>query len=115
MRRALAPLLFEDAQRGGEPASFPVTPTQHSPAAQAKVRRKGPADNLPIQSFRDLLRDLATLVKNRIQPTLKSIPPFEVVTRPTPLQKRALELLDSNTGRSAASAQHPHAACRKQD
>jgi Transposase DDE domain len=81
MRRALAPLLFADEHRG------------EAAAAEAKARSKRSADNLPVQSFRDLLRDLATIVKNRIQPALKSVAPFEIVTRPTPLQKQALQLL----------------------
>jgi transposase len=93
LRRTLAPLLFEDEQRGAQPAPSPVAPAQRSASALAKARTKRTPDNLPVQSFRDLLRDLATIVKNRIQPTLKSIPPFDVVTRPTPLQQRALELL----------------------
>jgi hypothetical protein len=93
MRRTLAPLLFEDEQRGAQPAVSPVAPAQRSASALAKARTKRTPDNLPVQSFRDLLRDLATIVKNRIQPTLESIPPFDVVTRPTPLQQRALELI----------------------
>jgi hypothetical protein len=93
LRRTLAPLLFEDEQRGTPPAASPVAPAQRSASALAKARTKRTPDNLPIQSFRDLLRDLATIVKNRIQPTLKSIPPFEVVTRPTALQQRALDLI----------------------
>lgn len=96
MRRALAPLLFEDQQRGEQPAASPVAPAQRSASAQAKARRKRTADNLPVQSFPDLLGDLATIVKNRIQPTLKSLSPFDVLTRPTPLQKRALELLGAS-------------------
>ena len=86
-------MLFEDEQQAAQPASSPVAPAQRSASALAKARTKRTPDNLPVQSFRDLLRDLATIVKNRIQPTLKSIPPFNVVTRPTPLQQRALELI----------------------
>jgi transposase len=93
LRRAWASLLFDDQRSGEPPATSPVTPAKRSASAQAKAQTKRTPDNLPVQSFRDLLRDLATIVKNRIQPTLKSIPPFEVVTRPTPLQKRALELI----------------------
>jgi hypothetical protein len=93
MRRALAPLLFQDEHRGEQPAASPVAPARRSASAEAKARRKRNADNLPVQSFRDLLRDLATIVKNRIQPALKSVAPFDIVTRPTPLQKQALQLL----------------------
>jgi hypothetical protein len=46
-----------------------------------------------VQSFQDWLKDLATIVKNTIQPQLKSLPAFEVITRPTPAQQHALQLL----------------------
>jgi transposase len=91
MRRALAPLLFAD-QQPPQPRS-PVAPAQRSDSAQAKARTKRAPDGLAIQSFHDLLKDLATIVQNRIQPMLKSVAPFEIVTRPTPLQKHALQLL----------------------
>ena len=93
LRRALAPLLFTDEHRGEPPAASPVAPARRSASAEAKARHKRNADNLPVQSFRDLLRDLATIVKNRIQPALKSVAPFDIVTRPTPLQQQALQLL----------------------
>lgn len=91
MRRVLAPLLFADPQPP-QPSS-PVAPARRSAAAQAKARTKRAPDGLAIQSFHDLLKNLATIVKNRIQPVLKSVASFEIVTRPTPLQKRALQLL----------------------
>jgi transposase len=91
MRRVLAPLLFAD-QQPAQPSS-PVAPARRSDAALAKARTKRAPDGLAIQSFHDLLKNLATIVKNRIQPVLKSVASFEIVTRPTPLQKRALQLL----------------------
>jgi transposase len=93
MRRALAPLLFADEFRGQPLAASPGAPARRSASAEAKARTKRSADHLPVQSFRDLLRDLATIVKNRIQPVLKSVAPFDIVTRPTPLQKQARQLL----------------------
>jgi transposase len=91
MRRALAPLLFTDEQP--QQQISPVAPAQRSASAQAKARTKRTAGGLTVQSFHDLLQDLATIVKNRIQPVLKSLAPFDIVTRPTPLQKHALHLL----------------------
>jgi transposase len=91
MRRALAPLLFDDEQPQEQPS--PVAPARRSASAHAKARTKRTPDGLAVQSFRDLLKDLATIVKNRIRPALKSVAPFEIVTRPTPLQMRALQLL----------------------
>lgn len=91
MRRALAPLLFADEQP--QEQTSPVLPARRSAAAQAKARTKRTAQGHVVQSFHDLLRDLATIVKNRIRPVLKSVAPFDIVTRPTPLQKHALQLL----------------------
>ena len=91
MHHALAPLLFADEQP--QPQGSPVAPARRSTSAQAKARTKRTPAGLAVQSFRDLLRDLATIVKNHIQPVLTSVAPFDIVTRPTPLQKRALQLL----------------------
>jgi hypothetical protein len=92
MRQALAPVLFDDEQRGDHRPS-PVAPATRSPEARAKARRQRTADNWPVQSFQDWLKDLATIVKNRIEPRLRSLPPFEMTTRPTAAQQYALELL----------------------
>jgi transposase len=92
MRQALAPLLFDDEEKEKSPAS-PVAPAQRSASAQAKALEKRTPDNLPVQSFQDWLQDLATIVTNRVEPRLKSIHPFDVTTRPTEPQRRALELL----------------------
>ena len=48
--------------------------------------------------FQTLLADLATIVKNRIQiqfpqPEKSEVKTFERITRPTPLQQKALDLL----------------------
>ena len=40
----------------------------------------------------DLLADLATICANHVQPT-SDLPAFTILTTPTPLQRRALELL----------------------
>jgi hypothetical protein len=92
MRQALAPVLFDDEQRGDHRPS-PVAPATRSPEARAKARRQRTADNWPVQSFQDWLKDLATIVKNRIEPRLRSLPPFEMTTPPTAAQQYALELL----------------------
>jgi hypothetical protein len=92
MRQALAPVLFDDEQRGDRRPS-PVAPATRSPEARAKARRQRTEDNWPVQSFQDWLKDLATIVKNRIEPRLGSLPAFEMTTRPTAAQQYALELL----------------------
>jgi hypothetical protein len=50
------------------------------------------ADGLPVHSFRTLLLDLATLAKNRVR-VPDSQAEFDVLTQPTPLQKRVFDLL----------------------
>jgi hypothetical protein len=92
MRQALAPVLFDDEQRGG-PRPSPVAPAVRSPEARAKAHSKRTADDWPVQSFQDWLKDLATIVKNRVQPRLPSLPAFQMITRPTSSQRYALELL----------------------
>jgi transposase len=92
MRQALAPVLFDDEQRGGERKS-PVDPAVRSEEALQKARTGRTANGYPVQSFQDWLRDLGTIAKNLIQPRLQSLPTFEVTTRPTDSQRYALELL----------------------
>lgn len=95
MRRALAPLLFDDDDRDharAERRSI-VAPAQRSTRAQRKATTKRTDAGEPVHSFQTLLQDLATIAKNRIQPKDSSAPAFDVITRPTPLQQRALDLL----------------------
>jgi transposase len=95
MRRALAPLLFEDDDKpaGEKLRSSVVAPAQRSPGAESKAFSKKTADGEPVHSFKTLLRDLATLVKNRVQPKAEGTEPFDITTTPTSLQKRAISLL----------------------
>jgi transposase len=93
MRRALAPMLFDDHDRpaGERRRRSIVAPAKRSPAAEAKAADKRTDDGQPVHSFQTLLRDLATVVKNTVQP--KHGNPFDIVTRPSPLQAKAFELL----------------------
>jgi transposase len=92
LRRALAPLLFDD-EHPGQRSGSPVAPAQRSLSARRKAQTKRNAEGLPVQSFQDWLKDLATITKNQVQPKVKSLPAFPMVTRPTPAQQRALNLL----------------------
>ena len=91
MRRDLAPILFDDEQPA--PKASPVAPAERSNQAEQKAHSKRTADQLPAQSFQSLLADLATIVKNRIRPRNTAAAAFDLITTPTPLQQRALELL----------------------
>jgi hypothetical protein len=95
MRQKLAPLLFddEDPAAGESLRASVVAPAQRSPSAQRKACTLRTADGLPVHSFATLLRDLATLTKNRVQPKTLAFSPFDTLARPTPLQQRALSLL----------------------
>ena len=94
MRRALAPILFDDdaPELGQARRTSMVAPAQRSERAEAKAHTKTTEDGTTVHSFQSLLRDLATIVKNRIQPT-DSSSSFDMCTRPTALQQRALDLL----------------------
>jgi hypothetical protein len=95
MRRALAPILFDEDDPAGAEAERVsiVRPATRSPSAQAKARTQRTADGRPVHSFRTLLSDLATVTKTTIQPRIEGAPAFERLTRPSPLQQRAFDLL----------------------
>ena len=95
MKQALAPILFQDNDKpaAGAKRADPVAPAQRSDEALSKAARKRTDDDYPVHSFTSLLTDLATLCANHIQPT-NDLPAFTKITTPTPLQRRAFELLD---------------------
>jgi hypothetical protein len=95
MRKNLAPLLFDDEDKiaAEKLRASVVAPAQRSPSAQAKAHTKRTSDDLPVHSFQTLLSDLATIVSNHVQPKDASTPAFDIITVPTALQRRALELL----------------------
>ena len=95
MRQRLAPILFEDDDRSQAQAARAsiVAPAQRSTSAKLKARTKETADGTKVHSFQTLIGDLATIVKNRIRPVDKSIAAFDMLTQPTVIQQRALDLL----------------------
>jgi len=95
MRQRLAPLLFDDDDRTQAQAARAsiVAPAQRSATARRKALTKRTDDGLKVHSFQTLLGDLATIVRNRIQPQDKSIPVFDMLTQPTVIQQRAFDLL----------------------
>ena len=94
MKQALAPILFQDNDKSAAAAkrADPVAAAQRSEEALTKAARKRTPDDYPVHSFTSLLADLATICANQIQPT-NDLPAFTILTTPTPLQQRALELL----------------------
>ncbi len=95
MRRILAPILFDDEDHAlaEQQRSSVVAPAQRSETAKRKASSKHTADGVPVHSFRTLLKDLATITKNQIQPNLPDASTFEKTTQPTRTQKKMLDLL----------------------
>ena len=102
MRARLKPLLFDDDDPDAAAAARTsvVAPAEVSPSAKDKARRKQTAAGLPVHSFRTLLDDLATVAKNRVVARLPNAEPFDLITRPTALQREAFKLLDVRLKRS---------------
>ena len=95
MQARLAPILFTDDDQPAARAArtSPVAPAARSPKARAKAAAKRTDDELPVHSFASLLGDLATICLNTIAPADPAVPGFRLVTTPTPLQRRAFDLL----------------------
>jgi len=102
MRRALAPLLFSEEQKETAEAlrTSVVAPARRSPSAQRKASRKRTDEGHPLHSFRGLLQNLGTIVRNTMRTTSPSgqVAEFPLVTEPTPLQQEALQLLGIRLG-----------------
>ena len=96
LRRKLAPLLFEDDDLEGARSkrTSPVQKAEVSDSAADKAGTKTTANGLPVHSMTTLLADLATLTLNYVTIPAKREFPFALVSRPTPLQRRAFELLE---------------------
>ena len=96
MREAWAELLFADEDKDAKATRDPVAPAQRSEAAQTKAQTRRLADGTPAHSFRTLLEELATIVRNtcRVPNSAETLPTFAMVTTPNALQRRARELID---------------------
>ena len=90
LREAWAELLFIDEQT--PIGTDPVTKAQRSEHAQSKDRSKRTASGEVVHSFSTLVRELALRARNtrRINDTEAT---FTEVTKPTPIQQRALALV----------------------
>jgi hypothetical protein len=96
LRQALAELTFTDQHISAHPAD-PVAPAQRSEQARAKDAAKRTPAGLPVTSYQDLLGHLATLTRQTISFAGQRI---EKLTTPTPLQRRAFELLGAPVPRT---------------
>ena len=106
LRRAWAPLLFEDEERWEQRQHRdPVQSAQPSTSAQQKKQSHETADGLPVHSFQTLIAELAS--RARVTYTFKpqkeeektkektnlNNATFKQVPEPTPVQARAYELI----------------------
>ena len=96
MRQRLAPMLYDDADKQAAEAlrTSIVAKAPRSLAAIAKQTFGTTPDGLPVHSFQSLLADLATLARNTVVTALSPDHEFTLHTRPTPIQQKALQLLD---------------------
>jgi transposase len=94
MRRALAPILFDDDHKTESEALrvSAVAPAQRSAQARKKAQQGRTEDGLPVHSFQTLLEDLATVTRNtvRLKTSESTFTDFAI---PTPLQQKAFDLL----------------------
>jgi len=95
MRKALAPLLFDDEERHqNRKRRDPVAPARPSESARKKKTMRSTPAGLAVHSFQTLLQELATRCRNTCRVKSDPFGPrFQMITEPTPLQAKALELL----------------------
>ena len=103
LRRVWAPLLFDDETLAQDRRHRdPVRPAEASASAQHKKHTRQTTEGLEVQSFRTLLANLATRCRNTCSLRGLADGPeegrgestFDCLTEPTPLQAKALALVD---------------------
>src|SRR6202158_5309177 len=102
MRARLAPMLYDESDHrpaAAKRASI-VAKAERSDAANRKQTTGRTADGLPVHSFQTLLADLGTYCRIQATTALNEKYIFTLHTRPTPIQKRAFELLGINPDRT---------------
>ena len=99
MREAWRELMFADTDQQAKAARDPVAPAKRSKAAIVKATRHALDDGTPAHSFRTLLDELGTVVRNtcRTHASVDDAPTFEIVTTANPKQARAIDLLKTIT------------------
>lgn len=99
LRRALAPLLFEDEELDEDRwTRHPVAKAEPSRSTAAKKTQRQTHDGLPVMDLQTLLKELASRSRNTFR--MKADDPtraatFTQITEPTHLQARAFELLET--------------------
>jgi len=96
MRKAWAPLLFEDEELDEDRRTRdPVAPAKPSAAARRKKVMRVTPDGLEVQSFDTMLAVLGTRCRNtcRVRTDRSDAPTFKQITEPTELHAKAMALL----------------------
>ena len=95
MREAWRELMFADEDLERKKHRDPVAAAERSEAALEKVATRKLKDGSPVHSFRTLLEDLSTIVRNTCEARVgnKSGSTFQMTTLPNPAQQLALNLL----------------------
>jgi hypothetical protein len=99
MRAVWRSLLFADEDQQAKTVRDPVAAAQRSVGAERKALSHTLPDGTPAHSFRTLLDELSSIVRNtcRTPGAHTNAPTFQIVTTPNPKQKRALNLLQTIT------------------
>lgn len=97
MREAWRALLFADEDQAAKATRDPVAPARRSQQAERKTQTHTLSDGTPAHSFRTLLDELSTIVRNTCSTMTDSAhsPIFTIVTQPNAVQQRALKLLET--------------------
>jgi hypothetical protein len=87
-------LLFSDEDTKAKQSRDPVAPARRSDAALRKAHDRTLDDDTPVHSFRTLLAELGTVVRNTCRRKGADVdePAFAIATIPNPKQQRALDL-----------------------
>jgi hypothetical protein len=95
MRRALAPMLYDDEEKEAllSMRSNPVAKAPRSDSARVKDGAHRTSDGLAVHSFQSLLADLGTLCLNTLVTALNPNYEITLATRPTSIQAKAFDLL----------------------
>lgn len=97
MLEAWRELLFSDEDQQAKLTRDPVAPAERSPAALQKASSHLLDDGTEAHSFRTLLKELSTMVRNvcRRKQSLANEATFTMVTTANAKQQRALDLLEA--------------------
>jgi len=95
LRRALAPLLFHDTDLDTARAArtSPVASTEPSASVKSKKAIKRNANGDPVHSFAGLIDHLGSMTRNTICMPFAKKHPFTLLSKSTPLQQDAFNLL----------------------